>query len=174
MKDESNLFLLSFYSFRITFLPPLHFRCYSPSCHSIFYSIPFKIFIKSSFSLFIMFSYSLLLSFFFYHCLCPVLFNYFSHRSLQTFLFHSFEILFSCDISSLFLFPLLILCFLFLKVAISLFFFLYSIVLKHAAILIERFCKPCVTKEQNEMLIPMNHPFARPLLHRAVPCTNRP
>ena len=137
------------YIFDVTVLPVILSFIQS---HSRFLLNPLSLFLSC-------FSYSLLLSFFFYHCLCPVLFNYFSHRSLQTFLFHSFEILFSCDNSSLFLFPLLI---------------LYSIVLKHAAILIERFCKPCVTKEQNEMLILMNHPFARPLLHRALRCTNRP
>ena len=31
-----------------------------------------------------------------------------------------------------------------------------------------------ITKEQSEMLMLMNHPFARPLLHWAVRCTCRP
>ena len=80
------------------------------SSHSFFYSILFKIFLSSHLlllnhlSLFLScFSYSLFLSFFCYYCL--VLFNSFSHWSLQTFLFHSFEISFCCDIRSLFLFP---------------------------------------------------------------------
>ena len=61
-------------------------------------------FIKSSFSLFIMFFLIRYSYHFLYYCLCLVLFNSFSHWSLQTFLFHSFEILFCCDIRSLFLF----------------------------------------------------------------------
>ena len=40
-------------------------------------------------------------------------------------------------------------------------FFIYSILLKHAAILIEKFGQTCMTKEQSEMLMLMNHPFAR-------------
>ena len=43
--------------------------------------------------------------------LCLVLLNFFSHSSLQTFLFHSFGILFRCDIVLFSVLPLLILRF---------------------------------------------------------------
>ena len=152
----------------------LHFWCYSPDCHSFFYPIQdFSFiapsFIKSSFFLSSCFSYFYLSSF----IIVFALFNSFSHWSLQTFLFHSLKI-HSVVISVLSsYFPLLILRFPFLIVAISLFF--YSILLKHAAILIERdFDKHAWQKEQSEMLILINHPFARPLLHRAIRCTYRP
>ena len=57
-------------------------------------------FIKSSFSLFIMFFLFIILIF-----LLLSLYCFIKWWSLQTFLFHSFEISFCCDIRSLFLFP---------------------------------------------------------------------
>ena len=35
---------------------------------------------------------------------------------------------------------------------------------------VERFGQTCMTKEQSEMLMLMNHPFAWPMLHRDVHC----
>ena len=117
-------FFLSFYNlFWLFFFLFLHFRF--PRCHSFFYSIPIKkkSFIASSFikpscclhHIFLI-RYSFLL-----FSLCLVLFNFFSHSSLQTFLFHSFEILVRCDIVLFFVLPLLILRFPFLKVVIVFF-----------------------------------------------------
>ena len=68
-----------------------------------------------------------------------------------------------CDIVLCSVLPLLIQHFPFHKVVVYLPFtyMFYSILLKNAAILIERFGQTCMTKEQSEMLMPMNHPFAR-------------
>ena len=80
----------------------------------------------------------------------------------QTFLFHSFEISPRCGIVVFCVLPLLFAFSIFSKFVTSV--FLYSILLKHAASLIERFGQICMTKEQSEMLMLMNHPFARPLI----------
>ena len=90
--------------------------------------------------------------------LCLIFFGSFSHLSLQTFLFHSFELSFRCDIvRSLFLFIYLYLfCVCHCSELSFRFFF-------HAAIIIEKFGQTCMIKEQSE--IPA---FARSLLHRAV------
>ena len=121
-------------------------------------------------SLFI--TFFLFVLFFLLLSLCLVLFFQSLSFVFATFLFHSFEISFRSDIGLFSVSPILILRFPLLKVVIS--FFLYSILLKHAAILIERFGQTCMTKEQSEMLTLMNHPFTRPLLHCAVRCTYRP
>ena len=112
--------------------------------HSFFYSILFKIFLSSHLlllnhlSLFLScFSYSLFLSFFCYYCL--VLFNSCSHWSLPTFLFHSFEISFCCDIRSLFLFPFTYSAFSICQSCYFVYVFFF--------ILIERFGQTCMTKE---------------------------
>ena len=81
----------------------------------------------------------------------------------------------SVVISFSFPFYLFLFCvFHFSKLLFCLFIFLYSILLKHAAILKERFGQTCMTKEQSEMPMLINITFARPLLHWAVPCTYRP
>ena len=172
-RDKLFSFLLSFYffSFLIIFFLFLHFRCYSPDCHSFFYSIPFKIFsliapsfIKSSFYLFIMFFLFVILIFL---IIAFVLF-YFILPDLQPLIFANFSLSFIWNFVLLcypFSFPkyfLYLFCvFHFSKL---LFFFYSSILLKHAAILIERFWQTCMTKEQSEMRL--IHPFARPYVVR--------
>ena len=144
----SSFSIFSFYLFWLFFFLFLHFRF--PRCHSFFFQSQSKFVLSlllllfNHLSLFIT-SFSFVILFFLLLSLCLVLFNSFSHLSLQTFLFHSFEISFRCDIVLFSVLPLLILRFPFLKVLIS--FFLYSILLKHAAILIERFGQTCMTKE---------------------------
>ena len=173
MKEKSYfLVFLSFffYLFWLCFFLFLHFRF--PRCHFFFCSIAIKIcsFIASSFikcfSLHHVYSYSLFFCFFF--CLFVLSYSILSVICLWKLFSLSFiwNIVLFSDL------PLLILRFPFLKVVIS--FLIYSILLKHAVVLIEWFGQTCVTKEQSEMLMLMNHPFARPLLHWAVRCTYRP
>ena len=81
-----------------------------------------------------------------------VLFNFFSHSSLQTFLFLSFEILFQMNFTSTYS-----------AFSIS------QLLLFFSTCSIERLGQTCMTKEQSEIL--MLYPFARPLLHSAVRCT---
>ena len=120
-----------------------------------FIQVPIKIFLSllllllNHLSLFITFFLFVIL-FFLLLSLCLVLFHSFRHLSSQTFLFHSFEISSHSDIV-VFRFTFAILRFPFLKVVIS--FVLYSIILKHAAILRERFGQTCMIKEQSEMLM---------------------
>ena len=95
-----------------------------------------------------------------------------SHLSLQTCHFYSFEILFCSDIV---LFSVLPLQYLFCIFRFSKLLFFFSLLHSfNTCILIERFGQTCMTKEQSEMLMLMNHPFARPSLHWAVRCTYRP
>ena len=84
--------------------------------------------------------------------LCLVLFNSFSHLSLQTSL--SFIHLTS---RSLFRFTFIYSAFSILQKCY--FVFAFSIGLKHAAVHIERFRQTCMTKEETEMLMLMNHPL---------------
>ena len=60
---------------------------------------------------FVIFIFLFVILFFLRLSLCLVLFNSFCHLSLQTFLFHSFEISFRCDIVLFSVLPLLFLPF---------------------------------------------------------------
>ena len=143
-----------FYLFWLFFFLFLHFRF--PRCHSFFCSIPIKIcsfivssFIKSSFFLYhgFLIRYSSLSYFISLSCLI---------QFFQSFVFANFSLSFIWNIvplwyRSLFRLTFTYSAFPFLKVVIS--FFLYSVLLKHAAILKERFGQTCMTKEQSEMLM---------------------
>ena len=101
---------------------------------------------------------------------------------LQTFTYSAFSIsqfVFFFLLSSCFLWFLFLSFFLFSFFLFSCFLsflsffssrFIYFLLLKYAAILIGRFGQTCIIKDQNEMLMLMNHPFARSLLHRTVRC----
>ena len=171
MNEREKFFFLSFFIFFLIIL--LSFPAFSMlqfwlSFFLLFNPIQDFSFIAPSFiKLFLSFyhvfliCYSLI-SFFFYYCLCLVylILSVIDLRKLFSFIHLKFR---SVVISVLFsYFPLLILRFPVLKVAIS--FVFIPFFLKHVTILIET----CMTKEWSEMLILMNHPFARPLLHRAI------
>ena len=161
------LVLFIFSDYFLSFFP------FSISSRLFFYSIPFNIFSFVSQSFFKSYSSETLFLMFF---LFVILFFSLISLSgfiqyLQTFLFDPFEISFRSFVVISFTFPIYLYpLYLFCVYNFSellfpfFFFFLYSILLKHAPILTERFGQTCMTKERSEMLIMlMTHPFARPL-----------
>ena len=144
-----SIFFSSFYLFWLFFFLFLHF--WFPRCHSFFCSNPIRIcsfiassFIKSSFSLYHV-SYSLSFSFLFISLSCLIQF-------FQSFVLAHFSLSFISNIVPLWYRSLFRFTFTYSAFSISqccyFVFSLVHILLKHAAILIERFGQICMTKPQ--------------------------
>ena len=124
--NEREKFFISFFlkSFLIIFLSFPPFSISSPSLFLLFNPnqnlLSLLLLLLNHLAVCITF-FLFVIFFFLLFSLCLVLFNAFSHSSLQTILFHSFEILFRYNIVLFSVLPLLILRFPFLKVVIGFF-----------------------------------------------------